>query len=93
MDSRSMARKAKADSRHTRNAEATRISVYFAPADKKHGSTYFKPREPIPPKLRKFDPRIVELVRLLGRQTAYDVIEQAMKDKEADKASPQPEEE
>jgi hypothetical protein len=59
--------------------------VRFVPSDAKDGGAGFRPSEPIPPRLQCFDPRIVELVRLLARETAREVIERSLRKAEARK--------
>lgn len=49
------------------------------------GGAGFRPSEPIPPRLQRFDPRVVELVRLLARETAREVVERSLKAAEARK--------
>lgn len=61
------------------------FTVRFVPPDSEDGAAGFRPSEPIPPKLQRFDPRIVELVRLLARETAREVIEQSLREAEARK--------
>jgi len=55
------------------------FTVRFVPSDLEDGAGGFRPSEPIPPKLQRFDPRIVEFVRLLARETAREVIERGLK--------------
>lgn len=54
----------------------------FVPADTEQTPAHFKPREPIPPRLQRFDPRIVELARLLARETARETIERSLREAE-----------
>ena len=61
------------------------FTVRFVPSDLEDGAAGFRPSEPIPPKLQRFDPRIVELVRLLARETAREVIERSLQGAEARK--------
>jgi hypothetical protein len=61
------------------------FTVRFVPSDLEDGTAGFRPSEPIPPKLQRFDPRIVELVRLLARETARELIERSLTDAEARK--------
>lgn len=70
-----MARKPKPNKRFML---ADRVTVRFEPQDSDPGPSRPPKRQSIPARLGKFDPRVVELIRLLGRQTAKDVIEQAM---------------
>ena len=61
------------------------FTVRFLPSDSEDGGCGFRPSEPIPPRLQRFDPRVVELVRLLARETAREVIERSQKAAEARK--------
>lgn len=61
------------------------FTVLFLPSDLEDGGAGFRPSEPIPPRLQRYDPRIVELVRLLGRETAREVIERSLRDAEGRK--------
>ena len=61
------------------------FTVHFVPSDSKDGGGGFHPSEPIPPRLQRFDPRIVELVRLLARETAREVIERSLRKAEGRK--------
>lgn len=63
------------------------FTVRFVPSDLEDGAAGFRPSEPIPPRLQRFDPRIVELVRLLARETAREVIERSLKAAETGKGS------
>lgn len=62
------------------------FTVRFVLADAKDGTAGFRPSEPIPPRLQRFDPCIVELVRLLARETAREVIERSPTEAEARKS-------
>ncbi len=61
------------------------FTVRFVPSDSEDGGAGFRPSEPIPPRLQRFDPRVVELVRLLARETAREVIERSLREAEAHK--------
>ncbi len=63
------------------------FTVCFVPSDAKDGGTGFRPNEPIPLRLQGLDPRVVEFVRLLGRETARAVIARSLREAEARKGS------
>jgi prophage regulatory protein len=56
------------------------FTLRFVASDSEDGAGGCRPSEPIPPELQGFDPRIVELVRLLARETACEVIERSLRD-------------
>lgn len=85
-----MARKQRPNGRFTL---AERVAIRFERADSAPASIHPSKQKAAQAKLSKFDPRVIELVRLLGRQTARDVIEQAMSKTSEREGSSEPDQE
>ena len=85
-----MARKQKPNGRFTL---AERVAIRFERPDSAPVSIHPSKQKASRAKLSKFDPRVIELVRLLGRQTARDVIEQAMNKTSTRKDASEPDQE
>ena len=66
-----------------KKGQSDAFTLRFVPSDLEDGAAGFRTGEPIPPGLRRFDPRIVELVRLFARETARETIERSLKGAEA----------